>query len=111
MLALVAPIFFGKIIDGYAVHPGDKSNDELIPGVLRLLGLAVGAGQGQYVQTQGPGQTATSPRTMHALTPVPSLPTQTPYRTPGRGTVAVPRRPSINQTILACQSGVRNQAF
>ena len=42
VLALVDPIIFGKIIDGYAVHPGDKSNDELISGVLRLLGLAVG---------------------------------------------------------------------
>ena len=42
VLALIDPIIFGKIIDGYAVHPGDKSNDELISGVLRLLGLAVG---------------------------------------------------------------------
>ena len=41
VLALVDPIIFGKIIDGYAVHPGNKSNDELIAGVLRLLGLAV----------------------------------------------------------------------
>ena len=42
VLALIDPIIFGKIIDGYAVHPGDKSNEELISGVLRLLGLAVG---------------------------------------------------------------------
>ena len=41
VLALIDPIIFGKIIDGYAVHPGDKSSDELIAGVLRLLGLAV----------------------------------------------------------------------
>ena len=42
VLALVDPIIFGKIIDGYAVNPGDKSEEELISGVLRLLGLAVG---------------------------------------------------------------------
>jgi len=41
VLALVDPIIFGKIIDGYAINPGDKTNDELISGVLRLLGLAV----------------------------------------------------------------------
>ena len=41
VLALVDPIIFGKIIDGYAVHPGDKTEEELISGVLRLLGLAV----------------------------------------------------------------------
>lgn len=41
VLALVDPIIFGKIIDGYAVHPGDKTEQELISGVLRLLGLAV----------------------------------------------------------------------
>ncbi len=41
VLALVDPIIFGKIIDGYAVHPGDKTDAELISGVLRLLGLAV----------------------------------------------------------------------
>ncbi|WP_315125483.1 ABC transporter ATP-binding protein [Comamonas antarctica] len=41
VLALVDPIIFGKIIDGYAVHPGDKTESELISGVLRLLALAV----------------------------------------------------------------------
>ena len=41
VLALVDPIIFGKIIDGYAVHRGDKSDEELVSGVLRLLGLAV----------------------------------------------------------------------
>lgn len=41
VLALVDPIIFGKIIDGYAIHPGDKTDAELISGVLRLLGLAV----------------------------------------------------------------------
>ncbi|WP_159915811.1 ABC transporter ATP-binding protein [Pantoea sp. 18069] len=41
VLALVDPIIFGKIIDGYAINPGDKTDAELISGVLRLLGLAV----------------------------------------------------------------------
>ncbi len=41
VLALVDPIIFGKIIDGYAVHPEGKTEQELISGVLRLLGLAV----------------------------------------------------------------------
>ncbi|MCD2514080.1 ABC transporter ATP-binding protein [Comamonas endophytica] len=41
VLALVDPIIFGKIIDGYAINPGNKTDDELISGVLRLLGLAV----------------------------------------------------------------------
>lgn len=41
VLALVDPIIFGKIIDGYAIQPGDKTDAELISGVLRLLGLAV----------------------------------------------------------------------
>lgn len=41
VLNLVDPIIFGRIIDDYALHPGDKSDDELVSGVLRLLGLAV----------------------------------------------------------------------
>ncbi|MET1116048.1 MAG: ABC transporter ATP-binding protein [Comamonas sp.] len=41
VLALVDPIIFGKIIDGYAINPGNKTDEELISGVLRLLGLAV----------------------------------------------------------------------
>ncbi|MDI1272889.1 ABC transporter ATP-binding protein [Polaromonas sp.] len=41
VLALVDPIIFGKIIDGYAVgHPG-MSDEERVSGVLWLLGLAV----------------------------------------------------------------------
>jgi ATP-binding cassette, subfamily B, bacterial len=42
VLALIDPIIFGKIIDGYATNRGDKTEDELVSGVLRLLGLAVG---------------------------------------------------------------------
>jgi ATP-binding cassette, subfamily B, bacterial len=41
VLALVDPIIFGMIIDEYAGNPGNRSPDELLAGVLRLLGLAV----------------------------------------------------------------------
>jgi len=41
VLNLVDPIIFGRIIDDYALHPGSKSDAELVSGVLRLLGLAV----------------------------------------------------------------------
>ncbi len=42
VLALVDPIIFGWIVDGYATNRGAKTHDELIAGVLRLLALAVG---------------------------------------------------------------------
>jgi len=42
VLELVDPIIFGKIIDNFAVNRGDRSEQELISGVLRLLVLAVG---------------------------------------------------------------------
>ena len=42
VLALVDPIIFGKIIDGYAIQRAGKTDDELVSGVLSLLGLAVG---------------------------------------------------------------------
>ncbi len=41
VLNLVDPIIFGMIIDDYALHPGGRSDDELVAGVLRLLCLAV----------------------------------------------------------------------
>ena len=41
VLALVDPIIFGKIVDEYAIHRAGKTEDELISGVLRLLGIAV----------------------------------------------------------------------
>jgi ATP-binding cassette subfamily B protein len=41
VLALVDPIIFGMIIDEYAGNPGNRSPDELLAGVFRLLGLAV----------------------------------------------------------------------
>ena len=42
ILELIDPIIFGKIIDNFAVNRGDRSEDELIRGALRLLALAVG---------------------------------------------------------------------
>jgi len=41
ILALVDPIIFGTIIDRYAIHRGSKTSDELVHGVLMLLGMAV----------------------------------------------------------------------
>ncbi|MDB5932529.1 MAG: transporter related protein [Polaromonas sp.] len=41
VLALVDPIIFGKIIDGYAIGRAGKTEQELVSGVLSLLGLAV----------------------------------------------------------------------
>jgi ATP-binding cassette subfamily B protein len=41
ILALVDPIIFGKIMDDYAIGRADKSEEELISGVLGLLALAV----------------------------------------------------------------------
>lgn len=41
VLNLVDPIIFGKIIDDYALNPGTRTDEELVAGVLRLLGLAV----------------------------------------------------------------------
>ncbi|HTK46407.1 MAG TPA: ABC transporter ATP-binding protein [Gemmatimonadaceae bacterium] len=41
LLSLVDPIIFGKIIDGYAFSKVQRTERELVSGVLRLLGLAV----------------------------------------------------------------------
>ena len=41
VLALVDPIIFGWIVDGYATHRTGKTHDELVAGALRLLALAV----------------------------------------------------------------------
>ncbi|MDX3906410.1 MAG: ABC transporter ATP-binding protein [Pigmentiphaga sp.] len=41
ILALVDPIIFGRIIDEYAINRAGKTEDELVSGVLALLGLAV----------------------------------------------------------------------
>lgn len=42
LLSLVDPIIFGMIIDDYALQRDDKTEEELVSGVLRLLGIAVG---------------------------------------------------------------------
>ncbi|WP_020600764.1 ABC transporter ATP-binding protein [Spirosoma panaciterrae] len=42
ILALVDPIIFGKIIDQYATHPGQKTESEKVKGVLHLLTIAIG---------------------------------------------------------------------
>ena len=39
--ALVDPIIFGKIVDGYALPVAGRSDDERMSGVLKLLALAV----------------------------------------------------------------------
>jgi ATP-binding cassette subfamily B protein len=41
VLSLIDPIIFGKIIDEYAEHPGNKTEHQLINGVLWLLFLAI----------------------------------------------------------------------
>src|SRR5690606_38643760 len=41
LLTLIDPIIFGKIIDEYATLPNDKTQDELVSGVLFWLGVAV----------------------------------------------------------------------
>jgi ATP-binding cassette subfamily B protein len=41
LLSLVDPLIFGKIIDDYATHPGNRTEDELVGGVLWWLGIAV----------------------------------------------------------------------
>ncbi|WP_316822016.1 ABC transporter ATP-binding protein [Pedobacter gandavensis] len=42
LLSLTDPIIFGKIIDEYASNPGNKSQQELVNGVLYWLGVAIG---------------------------------------------------------------------
>ncbi|MGZ9046055.1 MAG: ABC transporter ATP-binding protein [Telluria sp.] len=41
VLALIDPIIFGKIVDEYALNRAGKTEQQLMSGVLRLLGLAV----------------------------------------------------------------------
>lgn len=42
ILALYDPVIFGKIIDQYALNPGNKTEDQLVNGVLKLLAIAIG---------------------------------------------------------------------
>ena len=41
LLSLVDPLIFGRIIDDYAIKPGNRTEDELVKGVLLWLGLAI----------------------------------------------------------------------
>lgn len=41
LLTLIDPLIFGKIIDDYATHPGNKTEDELVQGVVFWLVVAV----------------------------------------------------------------------
>ena len=41
LLNLIDPIIFGKIIDDYANNPGNRTQEELINGVLYWLGIAI----------------------------------------------------------------------
>lgn len=42
VLSLYDPVIFGKIIDNYALNPGNKTEDELVKGVMILLAIAIG---------------------------------------------------------------------
>lgn len=42
ILQLIDPIIFGKLIDEYALNPGDKTENELIRGALKWLAIAIG---------------------------------------------------------------------
>jgi ATP-binding cassette subfamily B protein len=42
ILSLYDPVIFGKIIDNYALNPGNRTKEALINGVLFWLGIAVG---------------------------------------------------------------------
>jgi ATP-binding cassette subfamily B protein len=42
ILILYDPIIFGNIIDRFALHPGTKTEDELVKGVIYWLSIAVG---------------------------------------------------------------------
>lgn len=41
VLSLVDPLIFGKIIDEYAMKPGNRTQEQLVEGVLYWLGIAV----------------------------------------------------------------------
>ena len=41
VLALYDPVIFGKIIDQYALNPGNKTENELVSAVLFWLGIAI----------------------------------------------------------------------
>ncbi len=41
LLSLIDPLIFGKIIDGYAVNKGGRTEQQLVQGVLQWLGIAI----------------------------------------------------------------------
>ncbi|MCJ7447218.1 MAG: ABC transporter ATP-binding protein/permease [Bacteroidales bacterium] len=41
LLSLIDPLIFGRIIDDYATQPGNRTEDELVKGVLFWLGVAI----------------------------------------------------------------------
>ncbi len=41
LLNLVDPVIFGKIIDDYAINPGNRTENELVRGVVMWLGIAI----------------------------------------------------------------------
>jgi len=41
LLSLIDPLIFGKIIDEYAILPGNRAEEELVKGVLWWLGVAI----------------------------------------------------------------------
>ncbi|SFO22944.1 ATP-binding cassette, subfamily B [Chitinophaga sp. YR627] len=41
LATMVDPLIFGKIIDDYTLHPGNKAQDELVRGVLFWLAIAI----------------------------------------------------------------------
>ena len=41
LLSLIDPLIFGKIIDDYATNPGNRTQQELVKGVLYWLGIAI----------------------------------------------------------------------
>ena len=41
VLALYDPVIFGRIIDDYTLKPGNKTESELINGVMYWLGIAI----------------------------------------------------------------------
>lgn len=49
ILSLYDPVIFGRIIDEYALHPGSKSENELVRGVSILLFIAIAIALGARV--------------------------------------------------------------
>jgi ATP-binding cassette, subfamily B, bacterial len=46
LLSLVDPIIYGKIIDSFALNPGNRSLNELVTGVLQWIGISIAVATG-----------------------------------------------------------------